>query len=134
VLGGAGLLHWQLSPPVLLRSWPVAIILGVGGFGLANWGSSLFARAGTEILPSSPSNRALVVSGPFRFSRNPMYVGIVLLALGIGFGFGTPPFFAVPLIMFLLLHFAFVPFEEAKMQRQFGDQYAEYRRRVRRWL
>jgi protein-S-isoprenylcysteine O-methyltransferase Ste14 len=134
MLAGAFLLHWLLAPPALLRSTLAGVVLGASGFALANWGSVLFSKAGTEILPSSPANRALVVSGPFRYSRNPMYVGVVLLTLGFAIGFGTWPFYAVPVLMFLLLNFAFIPFEEAKMQRQFCDQYTDYRRRVRRWL
>jgi len=119
---------------VYFRSLPHAILLTVLGILLAAWGRSAFAAAGTEIMPASASNKRLVISGPFRFTRNPMYLGLVLASLGIALFPGTLPFFLVPVLLFLLCNFVFIPFEEAKMQRQFNDQYAEYRRRVRRWI
>jgi protein-S-isoprenylcysteine O-methyltransferase Ste14 len=63
-----------------------------------------------------------------------MYSGLILMAFGFAFYFGTLPFYAVPVLLFLLCNFSFIPFEEAKMQRQHGDQYTDYLRRVRRWF
>jgi protein-S-isoprenylcysteine O-methyltransferase Ste14 len=63
-----------------------------------------------------------------------MYLGVSVLTLGIAFYAGTLPFFAVPVLLFLLCNFVFIPFEEAKMQRQFSNQYTDYLRRVRRWI
>lgn len=119
---------------LIFRSTPLGVLFAVGGLALASWGRSIFAAEGTEILPASPSNKKLVISGPFRFSRNPMYLGLVLLTLGIAFYAGTPPFYAVPVLLFLLCNFVFIPFEEAKMQRQFNEQYTDYRSKVRRWV
>ena len=119
---------------VYFRSLPLAILLTVLGVFLAAWGRSTFAAAGTEIIPASATNRKLVTSGPFRFTRNPMYSGLILTSLGIALFPGTLPFFLVPVLLFLLCNFVFIPFEQAKMQRQFGDQYTEYLGRVRRWI
>ena len=119
---------------VYFRSLPLATLLTAAGIFLAAWGRSTFAAAGTEIIPASATNKKLVTSGPFRFTRNPMYLGVVLLNLGIAFYAGTLPFFVVPILLFLLCNFVFIPFEEAKMQRQFGNQYTDYLRRVRRWI
>jgi protein-S-isoprenylcysteine O-methyltransferase Ste14 len=119
---------------VYFRSLPLAILLTVAGIFLAAWGRSTFAAAGTEIIPTSPSNKILVTKGPFRFTRNPMYSGLVLASLGVALYPGTLPFFAVPVLLFLICNFVFIPFEEAKMQRQFSDQYTDYLRRVRRWI
>jgi protein-S-isoprenylcysteine O-methyltransferase Ste14 len=94
----------------------------------------MFAAAGTEIMPTSPTNKALVTRGPFGFTRNPMYSSLILVTLGIALYFGTLPFFAVPALLFLLTNFVFIPFEEKKMLRQFGHQYTDYCARVRRWL
>ena len=125
---------WILASPVIFRSTPLAVLISVAGLLLGGWGERTFAAEGTDIIPASPTNKKLVTRGPFRYTRNPMYTGLVLMALGFAFYFGTLPFYAVPVLLFLLCNFSFIPFEEAKMQRQFGDQYTDYLRRVRRWV
>ncbi len=122
------------ASPFLFRSTPLAVVVGVAGLLLSGWGERTFAWEGTDILPASPTNKKLVMRGPFRYTRNPMYSGLVLMALGFALYFGTAAFYVVPVLLFLLCNFSFIPFEEAKMQRQFGDQYTDYLRRVRRWL
>ena len=119
---------------VEMRSTPIAIALAVSGIVIAVWAERMFAAAGTEIMPASPSNKALVTRGPFGFTRNPMYSSLILAALGIAMYFGTLPFFAVPALLFLLTNFVFIPFEEEKMLRQFGQRYTDYCAQVRRWL
>ena len=118
----------------VIQSAQLAILLIAAGIALAVWGERTFAAAGTEIMPASATNKTLVTHGPFRFTRNPMYSGLVLASLGVAFFFGTLPFFVVPVLVFLLCNFVFIPFEEAKMQRQHTDQYADYSHRVRRWF
>ena len=122
------------ATPFVFRSMPLAVVVGAGGLLLAGWGERTFAAEGTDILPASPTNKKLVTRGPFRYTRNPMYSGLVLMALGFALYFGTVAFYVVPALLFLLCNFSFIPFEEAKMQRQFGDQYTDYLHRVRRWL
>ena len=119
---------------VIFRSTPLALVVGICGLLLSGWGERIFAAEKTEILPASPTNTKLVTRGPFRYTRNPMYLGLVMMALGFALYFGTLPFYIVPVLLFLLCNFSFVPFEEAKMLRQFGDQYTDYLRRVRRWV
>jgi protein-S-isoprenylcysteine O-methyltransferase Ste14 len=63
-----------------------------------------------------------------------MYLSLILVTLGIALFFGTPPFFVVPVLLFLLTNSVFIPFEEKNMQRQFGHHYTEYCAVVRRWL
>jgi protein-S-isoprenylcysteine O-methyltransferase Ste14 len=123
-----------IGTPMEFRSTPLAVLIGAGGLLLAGWGERTFAAEGTDILPASPTNKKLVTRGPFRYTRNPMYLGLVLMALGFALYFGTTAFYVVPALLFLLCNFSFIPFEEAKMQRQFGDQYTDYLRRVRRWV
>ena len=123
-----------LASNVVFRSAPLALLVGASGLLLAGWGERTFAAEGTDILPASPTNKKLVMRGPFRYTRNPMYLGLVLMAFGFAFYFGTIAFYAVPVLLFLLCNFSFIPFEEGKMQRQFGDQYTDYLRRVRRWV
>jgi protein-S-isoprenylcysteine O-methyltransferase Ste14 len=119
---------------VYARSVWLAIVLGVAGFALGVWGERTFHAAGTEVMPASATNKKVVTTGPFRFTRNPMYAGLVLISLGIAFYAGTLPFFAVPVLMFLLCNYVFIPFEEAKMKVQHGDLYTDYLRSVRRWI
>jgi protein-S-isoprenylcysteine O-methyltransferase Ste14 len=119
---------------VYFRSLPLAILLTAAGIFLAAWGRTTFAAAGTEIIPTSATNKILVTHGPFRFTRNPMYSGLIVASLGIALFFGTLPFFILPVLLFLLCNVLFIPFEEAKMQRQFHGQYTDYLRRVRRWI
>jgi len=119
---------------VVFRSAPLSLVFGAAGLALSIWGERTFAAEKTEILPASPSNTKLVRRGPFRYTRNPMYLGLVFIALALAFYFGTIPFYAVPVLLFLLCNFSFIPFEEAKMQRQFGVQYTDYLRSVRRWV
>ncbi len=119
---------------VYARSIPLTVVLAIAGMALGLWGERTFHKAGTEVMPASRTNKKLVTSGPFRFTRNPMYVGVVLIALGIAFYEGTLPFLAVPVLVFLLCNFAFIPYEEAKMQAQHGDAYTDYLHHVRRWI
>jgi len=119
---------------IYARSLTNAILIGVAGLALAAWSIAAFAAAGTEIAPASKSNKKLVTGGPFRFTRNPMYLGLVLALVGVAFFMGTLPFFAVPVLVFLICDLVFIPYEEAKMQRQHVHPYTDYRARVRRWI
>jgi protein-S-isoprenylcysteine O-methyltransferase Ste14 len=94
----------------------------------------LFRRVGTELNPTSPANRELVTSGPFRFTRNPMYLGLVIVSLGVAFWVGAWPMFLAPLASFATSNWVHIPFEEAKMRRQFGEAFDAYVGRVRRWV
>jgi len=123
-----------LASSVVFGSTPLSVLIGGAGLLLSGWGERTFAAEETEILPASATNKKLVTRGPFRYTRNPMYLGMIMMASGFAFYFGTIPFYAVPVLLFLLCNFSFIPFEEAKMQRQFGDQYTDYVRRVRRWI
>jgi protein-S-isoprenylcysteine O-methyltransferase Ste14 len=120
--------------PHEFRSVPLGATLVVAGFALAVWAAMLFRREGTEILPTSATNKKLVVRGPFRFTRNPMYLGLVVASLGIAFWVGDPPMFAVPILVFATANWVHIPFEEAKMRRQFGEAFDDYCRRTRRWI
>jgi len=76
----------------------------------------------------------LGVEGPFKFSRNPMYIGLVNVSLGVSLLFGTVIFLLAPILLFLTLNFYNIPYEEKKMEKIFGKEYLEYKKKVRRWL
>jgi protein-S-isoprenylcysteine O-methyltransferase Ste14 len=128
-------LHFVL-PIVWILPWPFSL-LGVvpmlAGILLAIWGERRFQRAGTAVRPFAPSS-ALVGDGPFRFSRNPMYLGMLLVLAGLFLLLGTlGPLVVLP-AFFGLLQRRFVVPEEAHLRTHFGARYEDYRRRVRRWL
>src|SRR5579862_566523 len=74
VLTGAGSYFGHI--PANLRFWPAGVLLIVVGFAIAMTAVAIFRREGTEIDPMSATNKHLVVRGPFRFTRNPMYLGL----------------------------------------------------------
>jgi protein-S-isoprenylcysteine O-methyltransferase Ste14 len=131
----AGLLihYWWHLPLVPGRA---AVPLGVACvfLGLVGFPAVLaFRRARTSPNPFRPSS-ALVTTGPYRFSRNPMYVGITLLYVGVAVWVNTVwPLLFLPVIL-IVMHYGVVVREEAYLERIFGDEYRQYARRVRRWL
>lgn len=92
-----------------------------------------FKAASTAIKPfDTPSS--LVQSGPFHFSRNPMYLGMVLILIGAAVVWGSLSPFLLPPIMVWLLTARFIAAEEVSMSEAFGADYELYKSRVRRWL
>ena len=129
-------LSWSLDWPAIpgLPIPPLGMALVALAFIPPVWAFVLFQREDTEISPTSAANRKLVTRGPYRFTRNPMYLGLVTLSLGIAVWVGAWPMFIVPLAVFATVSRVHIPFEEAKMRRQFGAAYDDYVARVRRWL
>lgn len=94
---------------------------------------ALFARRRTTILPGGhPSG--LVLRGPYRFTRNPMYVALVLSYCGLAAYLLTPWAIALLPLPLLALQRVVIPFEEARLHARFGGDYARYCARVPRWL
>ena len=130
--GASWLLGWP-RPPGLPQEGLGEVIF-FGAWALPVWAFRLFQVLGTEVDPTSPTNRLLVTTGPYRFTRNPMYLGLTVSTLGLAFWMGAWPMFAVPPAVFATANVVHSPFEEAKMRRQFGEAYDSYARKVRRWL
>jgi protein-S-isoprenylcysteine O-methyltransferase Ste14 len=126
-----------VGEPARIVPWPWAWlgVLGIAaGMGLANSAIRLFRRIGTTHDVREAPTR-LVLTGPYRFTRNPMYLGITLILLGIGVLVGTWPFLVLPPLGFVLaMTLFFIPREERILERAFGEEYQAFRRRVRRWL
>jgi protein-S-isoprenylcysteine O-methyltransferase Ste14 len=112
----------------------VGIVVFALGFALPLYASSIFSKEKTEILPTSETNSKLIVYGPFKYTRNPMYLGMVVALLGIAIWVGSLPMFIAAALDFCVLNFVFIPFEETKMSRIFGNEYENYCAKVRRWL
>lgn len=130
--GLSGLAGWP-RPSGLPIPWLGAALV-VLGIALSVTAAGLFRREGTELNPTSPANAKLVTSGPFRLTRNPMYLSLVIASLGIAIWIGAWPMFLAPIATFATANWVHIPFEEAKMRRQYGEAYDAYARRVRRWL
>ncbi len=113
---------------------PLGIALFVVAWIPPVWAIVLFRREGTEVSPTSLANRKLVTTGPYRLTRNPMYLGLVIVSVGIAIWVGAWPMFIAPIAVFATANWIHIPFEEAKMRRQFGATYDSYVGRVRRWL
>ncbi len=90
-------------------------------------------RVKTGLRPDQPAT-AMVRQGPYRYTRNPMYLGLVIAYTGLSLNFGLLwPILLLPVLVWVVQSLV-IRAEEAYLQRRFGDEYAEYRRSVRRWL
>lgn len=127
-------LHFLLPiARILPASYSSGGVLILIGMSLILWAVRLFARAGTTIKPFEASTK-MIVAGPYRWSRNPIYLGMAMILLGIGLALGTlTPFAILPLFVWLIQK-NFIAHEEAMLDKSFGPAYAEYKKRIRRWL
>jgi protein-S-isoprenylcysteine O-methyltransferase Ste14 len=118
---------------------PLALALIALAIGVAVWlaldgGAMLrFRRANTSMIPIRPST-SLVVSGPYRVTRNPMYVGMAFLYAGLALGVGVIWALVVLPAVLVVVDRQVIAREERYLERKFGDSYREYKTRVRRWL
>ncbi len=121
------------SAPILLAGRTAGIVLIVGGVLLAFSSLGIFRAARTTTVPfEAPA--ALVTWGPYRYTRNPMYIGLALLYVGVaGIDAQVWPLLLLPLLMGYI-HKVVIPIEEASLQKVFGDTYKQYCAAVRRWL
>ena len=122
---------WSGTPSTLLLG--LAYLLAAVGIAWAAWGMLTFRRARTAFIPSQPASQ-LVSWGPYRFSRNPMYLGLSLLYCGIALRLNSVwAFLLFPLVIALVIRLVIRP-EERYLDDAFGDTYRSYRDRVPRWF
>lgn len=130
----AAFLHWATPLRVALFSNRVlgAIILASGlAVMLAGWW--LFKVRRTAICPTDTPS-VLITDGIYRFTRNPMYLGLVTMLLGLAVIIGTLPFYGAAVAYFIAMDIAFCPYEERKLEQLFADDFHDYTARVRRWV
>lgn len=140
LLAFAGLMWWVNHSLPLLQVVPMPwsnaglVLIGVA-FLVDFWSLGLFFRDRTTFNPIHPERtRALVTDGPYRYTRNPMYVGMLVILTGWGIYLGSlTSFLLLPLFVLVLTTQQIIP-EEKILAEKFGDAYGVYRRRVRRWL
>jgi len=134
IVAGAGA-HRLWPLPLVPGGVPPAIGIGIvaGALALVGWSIRQFRRAGTEYETRKPST-AVVTTGPYRFTRNPIYLSLLALQLGIALiaNAAWMAILAGPLA--LVLHFGVVLREERYLTRRLGPDYDGYRASVRRWL
>ena len=127
----------QLVLPTTLPALPAAPLAGavvaILGFGIMTRAWWLFRLVNTAICPTA-NTTTLITGDVYRVSRNPMYLGIVLMLLGVAIGMGGLPFYLAALLFFLVIDVAFCPFEERKLEESFGRRFTTYCNDVRRWL
>ena len=103
------------------------------GFSLVAWSAKLFSNAGTPIRPFEETS-TLVIWGPYRHSRNPIYIGMFIMLLGVALALGSvTPFLLIPAFI-MIIRQKFVLNEERLLIKRFGNDYQQYCAKVRRWL
>ena len=118
-------------PGMLAR--PVAALLVLGWAILFAWSFTRFRASRTSMLPVRPTT-ALVTNGPYRFTRNPMYLGLLFLYAAVALWFAFVwPLLLLPLVVWAVRAYV-IGREERYLQRKFGDEYRSYQAAVRRWL
>jgi protein-S-isoprenylcysteine O-methyltransferase Ste14 len=138
ILLGVGLQHvWPIDPgfaiPAPARWWIGGAIVAGAVLGLGLWSVVLFRRGGQDENPWKPTPR-IEERGPFRLTRNPMYLQMMLVCVGFSVLLTNAwVLLLTPVGAWVLQRFAILP-EEAYLERKFGAGYLAYKRRVRRWL
>lgn len=114
-------------------SHSLGVVLALVAAILGGWARLIMASAGTSVRPDKPST-TIVRAGPYRLTRNPMYVSFCLLQLALGLALNDwiPLLLALPLA--LVLHFGVILREERYLELKFGGQYLALKRSVRRWV
>jgi protein-S-isoprenylcysteine O-methyltransferase Ste14 len=133
VFGGTLHLITPLGDRPVLMSSSFAAALGLFGFGIMMWAWWQFKKRQLAICPTDHTEH-LITDGIYRFSRNPMYLGMLTMLTGVATWFGTAPFFAAAAAFFLIIHLVFCPYEERKLLHTFGEDYSAYLVEVRRWF
>jgi protein-S-isoprenylcysteine O-methyltransferase Ste14 len=128
-------LHY-LSPAGTVLHFPYRLlgtVFGLAGFGIMMWAWMIFKRKKTVVCPTGKAT-TLIQSGPYQLTRNPMYLGMLLMLCGAGFVLGSMMAFLAPIAFYITMNEVFIPFEEQNMEQTFGEEYCRYRGHVRRWI
>lgn len=128
--------------PAIVSNWPLetdSLEMAAGaaliawGVILNIWAERLFRRGATGVCPFSPA-KVLVRRGPFKFSRNPMYLGLIAISVGVTLATGVFSNIWISIALAIWLHYAYVLPEEKFMHDRFCAEYEQYTERVQRWM
>ena len=126
-------LLWQVNVLPMLLSRILGVVVFVSSGILAHLAHRAMQRAGTNVLPTQPT-LAIATDGPFRFTRNPLYIAAIGVYLGVTLWVNSLVMLLAIIPMALVLHRGIVLREERYLSAKFGGEYDAYRARVRRWL
>jgi protein-S-isoprenylcysteine O-methyltransferase Ste14 len=122
----------QFPLDLVLRA-PLGIVLVGAGVATSISFSRAFRRAGQGLNPNTPTPR-IITTGLYRYSRNPAYVALVGIQVGIALLLDNVWILLVLLPVLVIMHYGVIIREEAYLERKFGDEYLHYKASVRRWL
>ena len=128
-------LHYQAPLAVIIsQPWNLAgIAIIVTAAAIVVQPALAFRKADTSIIPFRESS-SLVRNGMYRFSRNPMYLGMLTALIGVCIVLGSLGPLIVPALFYLIIRHRFIRIEESMLEQKFGDEYLEFKRSVRRWI
>lgn len=139
VLAIAIALEWIIGltflPPISWSSWSVyaGVLVVACGVALMVWAVRAFAAVGTNLSPHEPTLN-LTTAGPYRLTRNPMYIGFMLLLAGVSLVFSLEWGLIMVPVLALVLHYGVVLREEKYLIAKFGQAYTDFTSRTRRWV
>jgi protein-S-isoprenylcysteine O-methyltransferase Ste14 len=129
-------LNWLIPlpfmPPAVSAGWLGGTLFAIA-LALFAWAIATVARAGSHV-PTNMPTTTIVDRGPYRFTRNPIYLAMFLGLVGLAMAFDSLWLLAVLVPFALVIRYGVVAREEAYLERKFDDAYRRYRSRVRRWL
>ena len=131
----ARVLSWSgIARPAAIEAPQVAgMVIGAAGGAVALWCIFTFATTGRGTPAPFDPPRRLVIQGPYRFVRNPMYIGAGLALAGAALFYGSLPLLGYTAVFFLATHLFVLWYEEPTLRRSFGPEYDAYSRQVKRW-
>jgi protein-S-isoprenylcysteine O-methyltransferase Ste14 len=134
-IGAGVLLHLAWPEPMLPADLPAfaPLTLVVGAVGIFVLSTRRFQEAGTPV-PGNKPTTAIVRTGPYRFTRNPIYLAFTLLQLGISLWVNSAWLLVTLLIAASVMNYLVIPREERYLERRFGEEYLKYKAAVRRWI
>jgi protein-S-isoprenylcysteine O-methyltransferase Ste14 len=129
------LLHYAI-PIIQVFNYPyylIGFLFFIIGTGLNIWADILLKKQKTTVKPNEKPT-ALIETGAFKISRNPMYLGLAVILFGAGFILGSVTSFVGVILFVAAMEMAFIPQEEKMLLEQFGEKYQVYKKKVRRWI
>jgi len=129
------ILHYTV-PLIQIFNYPyylIGFLFFIIGTGLNIWADILLKKQKTTVKPNEKPT-ALIETGAFKISRNPMYLGLAVILFGAGFILGSVTSFVGVILFVAAMEMAFIPQEEKMLLEQFGEKYQVYKKKVRRWI